>query len=149
MDPWDDDVTHVLAELLATPADILVEQIGGGWRRVPASDTDEPPDRTWFVSGHPPQVMIGVGRADVCVAEAAAQWYGHLPELAPGAILTIHDRTTALAAATLSAAVGEAEQRRRATFRYCRYCRRLVAPEHLFSEDTCHICATRFQGVVY
>ncbi len=31
----------------------------------------------------------------------------------------------------------------------CRFCGTLVAPEHLFAEETCHACASEVHGVVY
>ena len=153
MDPYD-DVSHVLADLLGTTADAMADEIGGGWRHAPAPDSDEQPGsddqrRSWFVSGEPLQVMVGVGHRDVCVAEPEIQWRGHIPVLVPATILGTHALATIGAGGPLRDAVHEAQERRRATFRYCRYCRRLTAPEHQFGDDICQGCSAQFLSVTY
>lgn len=94
--------------------------------------------------------MIGVGHTDVRVAKPLFHW--ELPDrtfLEPEEILAVHDRYTTQSGALLREAIEESERRRRASFRYCRYCRRLVAPEYLFAAATCQGCASRYHGALY
>lgn len=43
----------------------------------------------------------------------------------------------------------QAHRAREQQFRKCRYCGRLVPPEHRFSEDVCHGCASEYRGIVF
>ena len=45
--------------------------------------------------------------------------------------------------------IAEALRRRRAQFRYCRYCRRLTPPEERLESDVCYGCGSDWRGVVY
>jgi hypothetical protein len=151
----DDDVSYELADLLGTTTEAMADEIGAGWRRAPLTSDkqlypwDDRPRRAWFVSGQPLQVMIGVGHGDVWVAEPDVQWHDHRPVLAPAPTLATHALATIGTGGPLRDAVQRAEQQRRATFGYCRYCRELTAPEHQFADDVCQGCSSRFLGVVF
>lgn len=43
----------------------------------------------------------------------------------------------------------KAKRARRREFHTCKYCGRAVPPEHRFSKDVCHGCASEHEGVVY
>jgi hypothetical protein len=90
--------------------------------------------------------MLGVGELDVQIATPEPYWT-ITPRLRFGEIVGSCDRFPATDMDALSEAVREAQNRRRASFTYCRYCRRLTAPEH--GGEACHGCSSRYFGVVY
>lgn len=51
--------------------------------------------------------------------------------------------------ALLSDCFQAALKKRQSEFKKCRYCGETVPPEHRFSRDVCHGCASRHIGVVY
>ncbi|GAA2521182.1 hypothetical protein [Winogradskya humida] len=152
------DDTEILAGLLRADPAALMANIGAYWHRVegdwrdlfwPTEETE--PDRRWFSAGEPVQVMVGVGDADVCVA--IPMLVGGLPSsptyLKPAKILAVQDRYQTQDGVTLSEAIHEAERRRRASFRYCRYCRVQTDGAQLIMDSVCRGCAVRFLGVVF
>jgi predicted RNase H-like nuclease len=57
--------------------------------------------------------------------------------------------TNALAEGSLIGVIEAAREARRAEFATCRYCRERFAVEHRVSDNVCHGCASRYEGVVF
>lgn len=58
-------------------------------------------------------------------------------------------KVDALTDEKLKCLLSEGLEVRRAEFKECRYCGRMVPPEHRHSDDVCHSCASEHMGVVY
>lgn len=135
-----DDSTGYLAEALGLPSDELARSIGAGWRLAPGPPFD------WYVAGIPVQLMARLDPAGLVVAIPAGTWDVHRLVLEPRGerLLTHAELRTPVAAAE----VGRLVRRRRASLRYCRYCRRSTPPEERLGE-ACMACATRWEHVVF
>jgi hypothetical protein len=141
--------TRELASLLAVDSAQVVRALGGGWRGqdvVRAGSAER-----WFVSGEPPQVAVGFDGFDFMLARPAPRWDGvaHLDWRFDGhhrfqAEDVVHE-PDALARAAEAIATA-----RRRSFRWCRTCRRVEAPEaFLRGEDICMTCAALHHGYVF
>ena len=163
MTAWvdDTDATQLAQRLRVGPRE-LVEAIGGPWHvaeRFPEHEMEQ--TGTLYVGRAGPSVGILVSDdvdPRVTVGLAAGEWQGPHPLLwtvlpprrtlaVPPAGAPMRDTDDLLA--ELADAVEEAARAKAPTLVVCRYCARLVAPEHAFDEDRCHGCASRFLGVVY
>ncbi|MGA5305851.1 hypothetical protein ACPCHT_38570 [Nucisporomicrobium flavum] len=72
MDLWN-DTTNGLVAILDVAPDQLAETIGHAWVRAAPPAGELCAERIWFVSGDPPQVMLGVSIEDVSVAVPEVQ----------------------------------------------------------------------------
>lgn len=125
----------------------LYERAGRGWSRLTSDDTGLPlSDRNWYVAGEPPQVMLGVakGPEPVVVARPRGVWTSWRLALEPE-----QPHRPAHVPEELSGLLAEVATSRRRSFRWCRYCRSLAAPEHRTEPDVCSGCAQIVQGVVF
>ena len=124
--------------------------LGAGWR----SDVrrpDEGSDEQWFVHGVPPQVAVGRVGPDCVLVRPRPSWSGvahlvwHFEDRQPFDAADLLHRPEAVAEAADDLAV-----RRRRTFRWCRTCRELQAPEAFVrDEGVCMGCAARHHGYVF
>jgi hypothetical protein len=138
----DDD----LAQLLGVDREALVVALGAGWRSgvLPREHSDD----QWFVQGRPAQIAVGrVGR-EFLLARPAPRWSGvvelvwHFNDGRPFDISDVMGRPEVLAQAAQDIAA-----RRRRTFRWCRTCRELQAPEqYLRDQGYCMGCASEHHG---
>ncbi|MEI4279104.1 hypothetical protein [Klenkia terrae] len=136
-DPTADE--QALADLLAVGYDDVVRALGTGWRQV----GDDVVSLTWFVSGEPAQVAVGVGAGVLVVGPAR-------PDLA---VIEDEGRTFSrddllCSPEWLVAAADEFARGRRRSFRWCPTCRRPHAPEDFAAyRGVCVDCAQRHHGL--
>jgi hypothetical protein len=118
----------------------VVRALGGGWRRESGADRHD--GVAWFVSGEPAQVAIGVqGPWFVLARPAGASnehrlgpLMGDKPRFTRDDVLHLPD--------VVADAVEAIASRRRRSFRWCRTCRRVTAPESFVgSAGSCRMCA--------
>lgn len=129
-----------LAELLGVEHSDVVRALGSGWRRESGAVSAD--GVAWFVSGEPAQVAIGVQGPWFVLARPVASW----PEERPGPLMSDGRRFTRDDVLHLPDVVADAAENiagvRRRSFRWCRSCRRVSAPESfLGSAGTCRQCA--------
>ena len=138
-DPTADE--QELAELLGVGYIDVVRALGGGWRR--ESPADERDGVRWFVSGEPAQVAVGVAGAWFVLARPLTRWGEGRLELQP-ADRREFGRSDLLHLPDVVAEAAEAiASRRRRSFRWCRTCRRVHAPEWFVgAARTCQQCAS-------
>jgi hypothetical protein len=145
--PVDNDAE--LAGLLHVSQNQLVQVLGAGWRRetaVPAGQTEQ-----WFVSGEPPQVAVGYDGFVFVLARPDPRWNGpaHLEWHFDGdhrfaAEDLLHDSQA------LAEKAEEIARGRRRSFRWCRTCREVSAPEcFLGGECICMGCAAAHHHMVF
>ena len=151
-EPDPDDEIVEMARLAGVPAEELSRWIGHGWYRAGLRDlVSDLPDR-WFAAGDPPQVLLRILPYRLEVAGARIHWNGQTPELQPVHAVgrprdgNLDEELEWLAVQLLDA--GKRSQRR---FTFCRFCRTVCAPEHLFQAKppVCHGCGSRYFDVVY
>lgn len=135
--------TRQLADRLGLPVSELVEVLGAGWFAF-----SNPSGEAWFMAGDPPRSMVRVTAEDVRVAMPRGRWAGP-GELTYEPVDEQRFSWSNLDLRQIAVAVRVAEQRRRRSFRYCRYCRDPIAPEHRFEPNICQGCASTWLGVVY
>lgn len=142
------DATPELAAALRLDLAETVRALGAGWDAVA---TDAPSaaggEVAWFVAGEPAQVMVGVGREYVrvaCPREAVGRrpWVVTGPPR-PETLVGMRPWWDPWLVGWLSRTVDEAQRRRRRSFGYCRYCRKLTTPEAMRGE-ACTACALRY-----
>ncbi len=152
------DRTHAqqLAESLALPVEVFVSVFGADWWPAPDAghDFDADPSGSglwfgpWFASGEPMQLMMRPHDDHVELAAPGARFVGsEMVVLEPTDHRRVERDGHLLARADL--VVKELLRKRRATFRYCRYCRALTAPEGRAESDVCYTCAMTWLGVVH
>jgi hypothetical protein len=130
-----------LAELLGVGHIDVVSALGSGWR--PESPADERDHVQWFVSGEPAQVAVGVAGPWLVLARPLTRWGEDRLELQP-ANRREFGRSDLLHLPDVVAEAAEAiAARRRRSFRWCRTCRRIHAPEWFVgAARTCQQCAS-------
>ncbi len=149
--------TEHLAEALGLPLDDFVEAFGAGWQLLPdqGHDFDSDPSGKgnilgdWYVAGEPFQVTLRPQFESVEVGTPVGRWSATF-----GVSWESQDRRTIYGTGfqlldVAPLVIAEMLKRRRAKFRYCRYCRRLTPPEERLSVDVCYGCGTAWQGVIY
>lgn len=136
-----DDDTAELAQLLGLDEGQTVAALGTDWRR--ARDLSADTFDRWFVTGDPPQVAVGSDGFGFALARPAPTWDGvaslvwHFDEVHRFQSEDVVFRPDALADALEEMARG-----RRRTFRWCRMCRTVHAPETFLRGDgVCMGCA--------
>lgn len=137
-DPTADELE--LTELLDVGYADLVRALGAGWRRESGAGTQD--GVAWFVSGQPAQVAIGVQGPWFVLARPLTSWGEHRP----GPLMGEEPRFTRDDVLHLPGVVSDAAEtiaaRRRRSFRWCRTCRLVSAPESFVgSAGTCRRCA--------
>lgn len=154
---FEEDSTEALAREVGVSLEDFVEVFGTDWRLVPDQgiDFDADPDGVgnlygpWYVAGEPYQLMLRPGGDGVELGIPAGQWAGahtlswqsHDRHFVPGT-----GPSLLVAAAPI---VAHLLKRRRASFRYCRYCRRITPPEERLERDVCYGCGTAVRGIIY
>ncbi|KQS56992.1 hypothetical protein ASG36_18550 [Geodermatophilus sp. Leaf369] len=159
-DPDDDDedddgvslpeLERVIEAQVGLPVGPLVDVLGGGWRR--GADVLEAEggllSRTWFVSGEPAQLLLGVDQSSFALARPEGRWEDHRPVLHPvdQHVLDLTDLLVrpAEVAAVAAALVGAS----RAAVRWCVLCRRQRSAWHM-DGDECHDCMSEHRGTVF
>ena len=145
--PLDDGAE--LAALLRVSQEQLVQVLGAGWRRqtvLPDGSMEQ-----WFVSGEPPQVAVGYDGFVFVLAQPAPPWNG------PAQLEWHFDGDHRFAAEDLlhdSQALAEKAEEiargRRRSFRWCRTCREVNAPEWFLRGDgICMGCAATYHHMVF
>ena len=149
-DERDDTVTRTLAEQLDLPVQEFIEVFGAGWQALPNAEHDfDALVGPWFIAGDPFQLMLRI-RPDleaVDVARPKGILAGHSLVWRPspdGNTIPLGSRLLETAGPIVNAIL----KRRRQSFRYCRYCRQITAPENRIDADLCQGCASTWQGVV-
>ena len=134
-DPTTDEQT--LAELLGVTYPDVVRALGIGWRREGSGDKNALTQ--WFVSGEPAQLAVGVTDSWFVLDRPATGWGDH--GQTDG--LQTFGRDDVLYFPELVAEAAEAiASRRRRSFRWCRMCRRVHAPESFVGgAGICERCA--------
>jgi len=140
-DPTADEAE--LAELLDVGFADVVRALGTGWRR--ESGADGPDGVDWFVSGEPAQVSIGVQGPWFVLARPLTSWGEHRP----GPLMGDGPRFTRDDVLHLPDVVADAAEaiasRRRRSFRWCRVCRRVQAPEWFVGASrSCRQCVSAY-----
>jgi hypothetical protein len=132
-----------LAELLGVGYADVVRALGTGWRRENAPDARK--HVQWFVSGEPAQVALGVTGPWFVLARPLTRWGENRLEVQP-ADQRQFGRDDLLHMPDVVAEAAEAiAARRRRSFRWCRMCRRVHAPEWFVgAARTCRQCASAF-----
>ncbi len=149
--------TETLADMLSLALDDFADAFGAGWQLLPTQGHNFDADPSgmgnifgdWYVAGEPFQITLRPRDSGVELGIPVGQWVG-----AHGIFWESKDRRTVhgtgpqvLDAAPL--VIAEILKRRRAKFRYCRYCRRLTPPEERLSADVCYGCGTEWRGIIY
>lgn len=149
----DDQVTEAFAEIgdaWGWSARDVVDVIGGGWQPYAVEPAGSEFDLArWYVAGRPVQLMLGLDGDRVVLAVPEGRWSGastlrYAP--APSHFVVLEARELRDKAPEI---VRTLLARRRRSFRWCRYCRRVTAPEELMDADQCMRCASAWDGVVY
>ena len=140
------DGTPDLARALRLDLAEAVRTLGAGWQALGTQEQDDD-EVAWFVAGEPAQVMVGVGREYVrvsCPREAVGRrpWVRTGPP-EPDALVGMRTWWDHRLVGWLVGAVAEAQRRRRRSFVYCHYCRKLTAPE-ASRGIACSACAARY-----
>lgn len=143
-DPTADEAE--LAALLEVGHGDVVRALGAGWRREDGADGQD--GVTWFVSGEPAQVAIGVQGPWFVLTRPLTSW----GEQRPGPLMGDGRRYTRDDVVHLPDVVADAAEtiacRRRRSFRWCRTCRRVSAPESFVgSAGRCRQCADAHAGL--
>ena len=143
-----DDVAE-LAGLLRVSQEQLVQMLGAGWRRETALPVDS--SEQWFVSGEPPQVAVGYDGFVFVLARPAPRWNG------PAQLEWHFDDNHRFAAEdllhdseSLAQVAEDIARSRRRSFRWCRTCREVNAPEWFLRGDgICMGCAAAHDHMVF
>ena len=113
----------------------------------PGDHADLDPDAgRWFLAGDPLLMLVAIGVDGLTVAEPRIDWDGPGTPVLRAVDAVVVDLTVA------RAAVARTVDQRRARFRTCVECERLLPPEHLGGMDgeiLCHGCMTANHGVVF
>ncbi|WP_211660544.1 hypothetical protein [Modestobacter muralis] len=137
-DPTTDE--QELAALVGVRYEDVVRAVGTGWRRVDVADGGV----TWFVSGRPAQVALGVGAGMVTLGAVTAGGLGDARDSGRS-----FSRDDLLCSPEWLAQVAEEFARaRRRTFRWCPTCREPHPPEEFAGyRGVCTGCAERHHGL--
>lgn len=154
-DPAAWDATGSFADELGVTVAEFVEALGAGWRLLPREHTYEILVHelgrrvgAWFVAGDPFQLALRLDGGGVGLGVPVARWAGHQPAWGVEHLHTLAGTGPELLVAA-PPVVARLLERRRSSFRYCRYCRSLTPPESRSERDVCMSCASRWLGVVY
>jgi hypothetical protein len=160
-DAMDHDGTAALAEILGLLQSDFLAAAGGAWRAFaldPATLADPQEDigsYRWFISGEPPQVLLGISKGgvpDVAVVATPSPVplvYGRGTNYAPLGTRVHVDRFEPGWLEQLAAAVRDVGQRRRKSFFWCSICRIANGPEDRHESGICNGCAEQYFGVVW
>lgn len=137
-DPTADEAE--LAGLLDVGHADVLRALGTGWRRESGADGHD--GVAWFVSGEPAQVAIGIQGPWFVLARPLTAWGEHRPGPLMGESQRYsRDDVLHLPDVVADAAESTASRRRR-SFRWCRTCRCVAAPESFVgSAGICRRCA--------
>jgi hypothetical protein len=141
-----------LARRLGIDRGSFLEIYGSGWKELDPEigslsfewDHEKHGIETWYMSGQPPQLMLQIAGPTVTVARPAGHWQGAWPLVYEPA----GKKKLSGNAEADKRAIASVLKNRRATFRYCAYCRSLKPPEWM-EESTCMSCASEWLGMVY
>lgn len=139
-DPTADE--QQLAELLGVEYVEVVRALGTGWRR--EGPMGEPDHVDWFVSGEPAQVAVGVQGPRFVLARPLTRW-GEGLDLQPADRREFGREDLLFLPEVVAEATDEIASRLRRSFRWCRTCRRIRAPEWFVgAARTCQGCRSAF-----
>jgi hypothetical protein len=156
----DPSVTERLAHAVGLPLTEFVEIFGASWTLAGESGIDFDADPSgsgnlfgpWYLAGQPVQLMLRPSGREVELAVPVARsGYGRVGWMHvwhPAAQWTMLPAGPQLLR-TAPAVVADFLKRRRASFRYCRYCRVLTPPEDRLESDVCYGCGSAWRDVVY
>lgn len=134
---------QALADLLGVRYADVVRALGTGWRRE-ANDEDLV---QWFISGEPAQVAVGVEGPWFVLARPLTRW-GERTELQPADRRQFSRDDLLWLPEVVAEAAEVIAARRRRSFRWCRSCRRVHAPEWFVgAAATCRWCASVVDGI--
>ena len=152
------DRTADLAAVLGVSPTTFARVFGAGWRVAPGPpphDFDSDPSggleaqaTPWHLGGAPAQLMVRVFGHGVFLAMPDGSFAGGTHDLRYWPLDQRYIAREEIETAETETAVRDLLRRRRASFRYCRYCRRPTPPE-LLTGDSCMGCAFAWDGVVY
>ncbi len=138
-----------LADLLGVEQERLIEVLGAAWRREVTLTDDT--TGTWFVAGEPPQLAVGIEGARCVLGRPVGRWaeLGQ-PRWQFDSRHAFDPRELYGSPDLLRGVAEDIARRRRRTFRWCRTCRRLEAPEWFMQDEgVCMACASRYHGVTF
>jgi hypothetical protein len=137
-DPTTDE--QELAALVGVRYEDVVRAVGTGWRRVEATDGG----MTWFLSGRPAQVALGVGGGMLVLDAVTGVRVDDAEDRG-----RLFSRDDLLCSPEWLAQVAEEIARaRRRTFRWCPTCREPHPPEEFAGyRGVCTDCAQRHHGL--
>ena len=148
-----DDGLQPLADALALDPRTVLRALGGGWTPCAVGARDWPADRwghaTWFVTGQPPQVLVGVDFAALVLARPVIAWAGHHPVPTAADVREFARDDVVFQPDLLADAVEELARASRRRLRWCRTCRTPHPPEHMLDRLDCQTCGKRYRGVVF
>lgn len=142
-DPTADE--QELADLLGVRHLDVVRALGAGYRRERVDG--EPDGVQWFVSGVPAQVALGVEGPWFVLARPLKRCDEPL-QLQPADRQSFTREDLLYLPAIVAEAAEKIAARRRRSFRWCRTCRRVQAPEWFTGASrTCHRCEAAAEDV--
>ena len=104
-----------------------------------------------LIVGDPREVIVTIDDCTIEVAVFGVRWTGsHTSEIHPRSVGVLHwaDFEHVQFEQLLTTLLQAAQNARRAELGQCRYCGRLLGPEHMHG-DMCHGCAERHEGIVH
>ena len=104
-----------------------------------------------LIVGDPAEVIVTIDDCTIEVAVFGVRWTGsHTSEIHPRSVGVLHwaDFEHVQFEQLLTTLLQAAQNARRAGLGQCRYCGRLLGPEHMHG-DMCHGCAERHEGIVH
>ena len=148
----DGDALAELADELGVDQRTVLRALGAGWRRAEVRGLEWPYDRwagaTWFASGQPRQVLLGVDHAALVVARPLMRW-DPAPVLGWTDAREFARDDVVFQPGLLADAVDETVRASRRRLRWCRTCRTVNAPEQMHDREECSACAAAYRGTGY
>ena len=152
-DPLFDEptVSEWLARTVGLSPEDFREVFGDGWQELHHQFHDYDADPSgegfilgpWYVAGVPTQLMLRPRGDRLEIGVVSPRGRGSVVSVLPSRVVRLPVGPSLLE--TAPPVVADALQRRRSTFRWCRYCRSLTTPEERARPDVCAPCA----GVVW
>lgn len=145
----DEDLTAILADFFDTSLPEFVDHVGGSWHAQSPDDLVglNEAEYRWYGSGHPMQVLLGIGTDEAVVAEPIITWAGlrgpATVERGRAAAVHLRRRDTLR---RLSEEVRDTESWVRSQLTFCPGCRTTLGRGP--GSDYCINCLARYFGTI-